>query len=129
MTEEPANEPSLIVEREYFCSLCSGVAATIRLYSRNDKFELVRLSFTSELTMRGPEERTASVQTLLESGDVAALYQFDLEVACFYCPTCDACYCGKHWTCRDVFDDDDGFFWHDSIRGRCPNGHERMLED
>jgi hypothetical protein len=25
-----------------------------------------------------------------------------------------------------VFDDDG---WHDSIRGRCPHGHERMLED
>lgn len=19
--------------------------------------------------------------------------------------------------------------WHDSVRGRCPHGHERMLED
>jgi hypothetical protein len=26
----------------------------------------------------------------------------------------------------DVFDDDD---WHDSVRGLCPERHERMLED
>jgi hypothetical protein len=44
----------------------------------------------------------------------------------FFCPVCDKCYCGTHWKRWDVFDDDG---WHDSIRGACPEGHERMLED
>ena len=37
-------------------------------------------------------------------------------------------YCGAHWARWDVFDQGDPAH-HDSIRGRCPVGHERMLED
>lgn len=63
----------------------------------------------------------------IERGDAAALHAMDFEVTPFFCPACEACYCGDHWLRHDVFDPDDG--WHDSIRGTCPQGHERMLED
>ena len=69
------------------------------------------------------------VQRLIEAGDIEGLYGFDLEVASFFCPTCRLCYCGEHWSRYNVFDDEDGFTWHDSIRGCCPRGHERILED
>ena len=35
-------------------------------------------------------------------------------------------YCGAHWGTEDVFEDD---YFHDRIRGTCPEGHARMLED
>lgn len=53
----------------------------------------------------------------------------NLEAAAFYCPICDACFCTAHWKTWDVFDNDDGLMWYDSIRGRCPHGHVRMLLD
>ena len=42
------------------------------------------------------------------------------------CRTCSRTYLREHWTVWNAFDDDG---WHDSIRGRCPEGHERMIED
>jgi hypothetical protein len=57
--------------------------------------------------------------------DAAALYALDPEFAPFYCPECERTYCGEHWRTEDVFAD--GF--HESIRGTCPEGHARLLED
>jgi hypothetical protein len=63
--------------------------------------------------------------TALESGDAAALYELDSEYAPFWCPRCDASYCRDHYLKYEVYDE--GFF--DCIRGVCPQGHERTLED
>jgi hypothetical protein len=85
-----------------------------------------RESFTGALVqVAGSETRE-----LLASGRAGAgeLYALDPEYTPFYCPGCDAVYCGEHWIRWDVFDDDMPG-WRDSIRGRCPQGHERMLED
>jgi hypothetical protein len=101
----------------------------VRLFGPAQRAEITRDSFTSRLTLRVDAGAFARVQRLIETGDVAGLYELDLEVASFYCPACRSSYCGDHWVRRDVFDDDEGFTWHDSIRGRCPRGHERMLED
>ena len=83
-------------------------------------------SFTSTLTVPVSQLEPRALRVLLESGSAKALYEADFEFAPFFCPQCDRCYCGNHWRRRDVFDDDG---WHDSIRGVCPEGHERMLED
>lgn len=91
--------------------------------------ELVRDSFSSRSTYRVSPENFERLRTIIAAGDVQALYEFDLEIASFYCPNCEACYCGDHWVRWNVFDDEEGFTWHDSIRGRCPQGHQRMLED
>jgi hypothetical protein len=87
-----------------------------------------RCSFTSIMEGGRPlaPEEFARLRAIVEAGDAQALYRYDLEVACFYCPECRACYCQGHWNPRDVFDEDG---WHDSIRGTCPKGHSRMLED
>jgi hypothetical protein len=74
-----------------------------------------------------PSPSVEPLRTALTRADARAVFSVDPELAPFYCPTCDACYCGDHWHRRDVFDDDAA--WRDSIRGRCPEGHERMLED
>jgi hypothetical protein len=55
-----------------------------------------------------------------------ALYALELESVPFYCPGCGKCYCLAHWRTWNSFDSDG---WHDSFRGVCPHGHQRMLLD
>lgn len=67
----------------------------------------------------------AATLAALGAGDAQALQALDLEFVPFWCPRCDAAYCGRHWITWDL--DDDGFF--DEKRSRCPAGHERRLLD
>ncbi|GMV83785.1 MAG: hypothetical protein AMXMBFR7_49690 [Planctomycetota bacterium] len=69
------------------------------------------------------QERLAQA---LRDGDWKAIFKFDRELIPWYCPTCDEMHGDRYWRVRDEFDEDG---WHDSIRGTCPRGHERMLED
>jgi hypothetical protein len=98
------------------CSLFDNEAA--RLSCAGGEFR--RETFTGTLTQ--PE--TPAVRSAI--ADAAALHALDPELAPFYCPDCRHTYCGDHWRREDVFEDD---FFHDSIRGTCPEGHTRMLED
>jgi hypothetical protein len=99
----------------HFCSRCGKEAGKLTCAGG----ELRRESFTSVLTQR----ETPAARAVI--GDARALYELDLELAPFYCPRCDRSYCGEHWASADVFEDG----MHDSIRGTCPEGHERLLED
>ena len=119
----------LSAERAFACAACGAQAGIVQLFGPAGDAELIRQSFTSRLTARIPAEGFESVRGIILSGEIQPLYDWDQEVASFYCPSCHCCYCGEHWIRRDVFEEDDGFTWHDSIRGRCPQGHERMLED
>ena len=100
----------------HLCGVCGKEAGRLTF----EDGQLRRETFTGTLTQ--PE--TEAVRGVI--GHASALYALDPELAPFYCPACDRAYCGEHWRRRDVFDDE-GF--HDSIRGTCPQGHERMLED
>ncbi len=99
----------------HLCSVCGKEAGTLTCADG----ELRRVSFTSVLTQR----ETPGVRAVI--GSARALYELDFELAPFYCPTCDRSYCGEHWSATDIFEDG----VHDSIRGTCPEGHERLLED
>ncbi len=72
--------------------------------------------------------RRDALTDALRSGDPARLYAVDLEAAPFWCPTCEAVYGGECWAQWDVYDDE-WTTWFDERRGRCPQGHERMLYD
>jgi hypothetical protein len=109
------------VDTTFACEVCGAVAATIRL----TRSELRRETFTGVLIQY---EIAAGIEAALGAGDVRALFAVDSELAPGYCPECDVSYCGAHWHWWHVFDDEDPS-WHDSIRGRCPRDHERMLED
>ena len=108
---------------EFACSLCDAVAGTVWLENRA---RVARESFTSRLWLAVAPGRLRPLRTALRERDAEALFAIELELAPFWCPQCEASYCGAHWARWSVFDDDG---WHDSIRGRCPQGHERMLED
>jgi hypothetical protein len=99
----------------HFCGRCGNEAGKLTCADG----ELRRVSFTSVLTQR----ETPAVRAVI--GSARALYELDFELAPFFCPECDRSYCGEHWNATDIFEDG----VHDSIRGTCPEGHERLLED
>ncbi|MDQ3821347.1 MAG: hypothetical protein M3362_27210 [Acidobacteriota bacterium] len=125
----PENNAAAIAEHRFDCTICGRETGVVRLFGTPADARIIRSSFMSDLTYRIEADAFERVRAIIEAGDVRAIYDFNLEIASFFCPTCNLCYCGEHWVHWDVFDDEDGFFWHDSIRGRCPRGHERMLED
>jgi hypothetical protein len=101
----------------FLCSICGEEAGTVTV----EDGTLRRVSFTGEL------QRPGWATPLPD--DPAALFALDFELAPFWCPDCHAVYCGTHWQHWLVFDHDPLPAWLDSIRGRCPHGHERTLED
>jgi hypothetical protein len=129
MTVDMSSSLTPIVQHSFACVRCNNEAGRVRLFRHDNDGELIRDSFMSRLTFHVDAEDFERICNIILVGDIQALYEFNLEIASFYCPRCNACYCGDHWVKWDVFDDEEGFTWHDSIRGRCPLGHERMLED
>ena len=101
----------------YSCSICGAVAGTVEVQDG----QLRRESYI------GVQLRPAPATPI--PADPAELFAIDLELAPFWCPECEAVYCGEHWTHWMEFDHDILPAWMDSIRGICPEGHERMLED
>ena len=116
------------------CVVCGRECGAIETISHEteggaaSRGEVRRTSFTGVLTQTMNAEGIDLLKTLLTAGDAGAVHSFDFELAPFWCPSCAASYCGDHWVRWDVFDDEEPSL-HDSIRGRCPSGHERMLED
>ncbi len=114
-----------IAEAEFNCAICNKSAGTIQLMGTSASPEIKRVSFTSHLGGRIKSDQFERLRDALLRKDAQSIYELNLEWASFYCPKCKASYCGDHWISWDVFED--GF--HDCIRGQCPSGHERMLED
>jgi hypothetical protein len=114
-----------MTSRRFDCSVCGQEAGTIEI----DGTEVRRGPWPGAITW--PDSPlTEPLRVALEAGDVAGVYALDPELAPFWCPECAVVYCSAHWQSWDVFEDEPGLgLWHDSIRGRCPRGHERMLED
>ncbi len=127
MTDDIKGPP--VAMHKFSCAMCGLDAGLVRLFGPAESGKILRESFTGLLTYGVGAADFGRAREIILAGDARGLHEFDLEVACFYCPECRACYCGDHWAHWDVFDDDEDFLWHDSIRGRCPFGHERMLED
>ncbi len=94
----------------------------------SERLEARRESWPSVLILPRSAEGLVSLRAALAERDVPRIFAFELELTPFYCPTCDASYCSDHWDWWDVWDDE-WVAWRDSVRGRCPHGHERMLED
>ena len=60
-----------------------------------------------------------------EAPDPAALRRIDWELASFYCPDCAQNYCRADWRTYVLFDEGSC----DCTMGRCPRGHEHMIDD
>ena len=129
MRTDVPSSPTPVAQHNFACAACDNEAGRVALFEHNNGGQIIRDSFTSHLTFRVGAADFERIRSSILAGDIRLLHELDLEVASFYCPDCGACYCGDHWVRWDVFDDEEGFTWHDSIRGRCPQGHQRMLED
>lgn len=126
--DELAASPS-VAGREFRCCRDGARAATVRLHGGAAGGWLVAVdSFVCMTQHRVPADVAAAVGRALAEGLAGELHAIDLEFAPFFCPVCAESYCGDCWTCFEVFDDDFPG-WLDSVRGRCPAGHERMLMD
>jgi hypothetical protein len=112
----------------FTCSLCGKDAGRLQLSGDTAGAELRRESFTGVMVAGVDAAQFELIRGAIATLDARALHAIDLEYTPFFCPQCNASYCRAHWVKWDVFDDDDPSH-HDSIRGRCPKGHERMLED
>jgi hypothetical protein len=60
-----------------------------------------------------------------DTPDPEALRRFDWEFAPFYCTACEQNFCRADWHSVVLFDE--GFY--DCTMGRCPRGHEQMIDD
>ena len=121
-------ERAVAAEGSFICSVCPKEAGRLMLLGNAFAPQLSRHSFTSAMVVGVAADQFEDVRRAIDMRDAKALYALDLEYAPFFCPRCNAVYCGAHWVKWDVFDDDNPRY-HDSVRGRCPSGHERMLED
>ena len=106
------------------CSRCGREAGEIRLTPA----EVRRESWPGVAIYPLEPPAAASLEEALAARDVARIFELNLELTPFWCPECRASYCSDHWDWWDVWDED-FVAWRDSVRGRCPEGHERMLED
>jgi hypothetical protein len=115
--------------REAFaCSVCGQEAGVITVERPSEELEARRESWPGLMILTLDESRLQTLLAVLADRDVPGIFAFHFELTPFYCPTCDASYCSDHWDWWDVWDDE-WTSWRDSVRGRCPQGHERMLED
>lgn len=92
--------------------------------------DAVRLSIdgpvkTTHTFLPGMQVDLAAIEAALRGGDAAALFAIDTEYAPSWCQRCERSYCPACWVVWA--DDDEGFY--DCSWGRCPEGHERILDD
>lgn len=126
------------IEASFRCSVCGGVAARVCFVPEGVEHPLARmLSAASDRLVLGDSssrfeepvvEGAAGVRAALVPPDPERLYQLNPLWAPFYCPSCGKSYCDNHWTKRTVFDDDSPGYY-DCTYGRCPQGHERIIDD
>lgn len=116
------------VRATFACSICGQEAGVITVQRNAERLEARRESWPGVLILPLNEARLEPLLAALAARNVPGIFAFDFELTPFYCPTCDASYCSGHWDWWDVWDDE-WVAWRDSVRGRCPQGHERMLED
>jgi hypothetical protein len=119
----------VVAEARFTCARHGTEAGVVRLHG-NDAAGWMAImdSFVCSQRERIGTPAARALQDALARTDVRRLHQLDEEWAPFYCPVCEASYCGECWRAFLVFDPDwPG--WLEEQRGTCPEGHERMLSD
>jgi len=114
------------VSHAFTCRQCGKTAGIVGIYGRGEPRPSIGVGdrWQEELTQIGIEEErprllvTSGIAdtgvyefnlnlaaTAITAGDATALFQIDQEIVPFWCPTCPASYCARHWTTRDTFDE------------------------
>ena len=124
-----ANELSLS------CEKCGGTAATIRLIEGPwGKHSLAVTGFIGEMTIAAIGDRPVDLGMFqqivrLSQGDLKQLHQLDRDIFGFICRICGSAYCTNCWQNIHAKFDLEWPVWFEEYRGRCPLGHEQMLQD
>lgn len=131
------------VEATFACAKCGREAARVSVRPRGmagprperdllplnrDRVVIEAGQLSTSMAGLSVDAAIPDVLRALGSGDPAALFAADFELAPFWCPTCGSAYCADEWAIWPVYDEDDAE-WLEELRGRCPVGHERMLQD
>ena len=116
------NDGAVLAQTTFMCLLCGDVTGDVRLVQDDGYARLYRGSASYPVA----SDRFGAHVRALHDNDLRALFALNFEYTPCYCPKCDANFCAKHWRIWQEFEDDG---WADCVRGTCPNGHARMLED
>jgi hypothetical protein len=122
------------------CSICGELAGVLTVLRAGEVIEPPRFL----LPARGPawclegfmgsdwskldESRVAGLEDAIRRSDFGALCAIDFLLVPFYCQSCHASYCYKHWSAYPRFDPDFPGWYEDTV-GWCPRGHRRLLDD
>ena len=124
------------------CGACGEVAAMVKLLRSGEVADMgpplglqrqaadgviIDYWLGSTCWMAVNAERWARIEAVLsaEHPDPGALHAIHWELAPFWCPQCQACYCRDDWRRTVIFD---GPFY-DYTDGECPAGHRHMIDD
>ena len=120
--------PVPIISQRFDCAICDKEAATISLFGSESGATCTVYGFIGEMRAGVALSEFKDVLGALKTKDVVSLFAIDFEFAPFYCPKCKVSYCKNHWSYWFV-DDEELPHMYDCTKGRCPEGHERMLID
>ena len=109
---------------DFRCTKTGLIAGTVALRSPGPQWNSYRIEL-SGFSLTGNMQRSVespSLELLREAllcGDARALWQFDRELAPFFCPECSLCYSASAWHAH--------YNSATSVDGVCPAGHRRRL--
>jgi hypothetical protein len=85
----------MVASAAFGCSACGSPAGSVDLQESGD---LRRTTFTGTLTQRiGEREPFDALWDAIVAQDSEAIHAHDPELAPWWCPGCQAAYCGDHW--------------------------------
>jgi hypothetical protein len=123
-----ADDAPLAAALEVTCKVCDTTAMRMQLFEPVNGYDRPHLTidgFLNHIETVVDVAAFTPLKTHLAARDIVAVYELNrLWMPC-YCPTCDAIYCRDHWATETLFDE--GFY--DCIRGTCPSGHTRTVDD
>jgi hypothetical protein len=102
--------------------------AAITIEQIGGEWWVERSPFINTWRVKMGDEQVELIVDAVEKEDWVTLDKVDPEFLPWYCRECGCNYAADKWNTWRKYDDDDGS-WLDSIRGRCPKGHERMIAD
>jgi len=116
------NKGELII----YCSLCDKKAIIFDFDEKNGLVEI--MSAQRAYVVKFPNVKRLREQ--LKKGEYRDFHDFLIKEDCegldYYCPECDKIYCIDHYEITPYFDSP---VFYDYSMGKCPFGHERIVDD
>lgn len=109
---------------DFRCASTGLVAGSVTLHSPAPPWqrywiELSGFALTGDLQQGIEPSSVDLLREALRCGDARTLWQYDREMAPFFCPECGLCYAASTWQAHPNS--------ATSVDGICPVGHRRRL--